>query len=79
MKFVVGFIGSDGTLGRTFLAIDDNEVRSALWQLHEENDDFFDEDNDWWESSCSLELVSGTYFVGGLETLDVLDTEEISK
>lgn len=77
MSYVVGFIGDDGCLGRTFLAADDEEIRSALWQLHEENGDFFDEDNEWWDGECVFDVDCGSYFVGGLETIK--DLEEISE
>lgn len=77
MSYVVGFIGDDGSLGRTFFAANDEQVRSALRELHEENGDFFEEDNEWWDNECVFDVDYGSYFVGGLETLE--DVEEVSK
>lgn len=70
MSYVVCFIGDDGSLSRIFFAANDEQVRSALRELHEENGDFFEEDNEWWDSECVFDVDYGIYFVGGLATLE---------
>lgn len=70
MSYVVGFIGDDGYLGRTFFATNNEEVLSALKILHEINKEEFVEE-DWIDNSdCTGKGEFGTYFVGGLENLE---------
>jgi hypothetical protein len=70
MDQVVGFMSSDGHLGRTFLCSGDVEVQAALKEL-------FDEQGapapplEYWDDHCSFERHGDIYFVGGLETVEI--------
>jgi hypothetical protein len=66
---VVGFIGNDGSLGRTFYCDDHRDAMKAMQVLMAEYDDM-SPDYEYWENATSLMLESGTYFYGGLELVD---------
>lgn len=81
MSYVVGFLGDDGTLGRTFKADNMYDALKALEELRDavgDNFDFFNlkEGEDiqtrlqtYFEDHCVLTTKSGRYFIGGLESL----------
>ena len=66
-EYVVGFVGSDGTLGRT-ISGEHSVALEAMEVLFDENDDIAPP-TEYWEDNCSFhsELEIGTYFFGGLE------------
>ena len=64
-EYVVGFVGSDGTLGRT-IAGEHSVVLTAMGVLFDENEDEAPE-SEYWEDNCSFTSAMGTYFFGGLE------------
>lgn len=72
MSYVVGFLGSDGHLGRTFHADNMDEALVALEALRSEQVDTFpfiadEEVQVYFEEHCVLTTELGSYFVGGLE------------
>ena len=80
MSYVVGFLGHDGSLGRTFKADNMHNALKALEELRDEtgdNFDFFDSKGEdtqtllqtYFEDHCVLTTESGRYFIGGLESL----------
>lgn len=72
MNYVVGFLGSDGHLGRTFFVKNMDEALVALAALLSEQQDTFpfsvdEEVQAYFEEHCVLNTELGSYFVGGLE------------
>ena len=64
-EYVVGFVGYDGTLGRT-IAGEYSVALEAMGVLFDENDDKAPPPEHW-EDNCSFTSSMGTYFFGGLE------------
>jgi hypothetical protein len=64
-EYVVGFVGSDGTLGRT-ISGEYNVAIEAMEVLFDENEDVAPPP-EYWEDNCSYRSDMGTYFFGGLE------------
>lgn len=65
---VVGFLGKDATLGRTFMVHDQEEVQNKLQELLEENEETKTIPENHFEDNCVFETDNGFYFVGGLES-----------
>ena len=64
-EYVVGFVGDDGTLGRT-ISGEHSVALEAMKVLFDENDDKAPPD-DYWDDYCAFTNGVGTYFFGGLE------------
>ena len=64
-EYVAGFIGSDGSLGRT-ISGEYSVALEAMKVLFDENDDKAPPPEHWVDN-CSFTSVMGTYFFGGLE------------
>ena len=65
---VVGFMGADGELGRTFAVNTDGEMQQALNNLFSEQG-HNPPPIEYWQDSCTYEVEGNIYFVGGLETI----------
>lgn len=67
--YVVGFVGDDATLGRTFLCADETEAKKAYTILVDEN-----KEKEWFWDFKRLNEYSvqgtfnGLYFMGQLES-----------
>jgi hypothetical protein len=75
MNYVVGFLGGEGHLGRTFHANNMDEAVVALRELFMEQKDTFpfvadEEVYVYFADRCVLKTELGFYFVGGLEKVD---------
>lgn len=65
MNYVVGFIGNDWTVGRTFFCRDDNEIQDAFKRLMEDNKET--ESEIIHNGTDGIRTKLGFYFCGGLE------------
>lgn len=65
MNYVVGFMGGDKTLGRTFVAVTYDQAKQSMYELMNENDEFFD--LDVFDDGCVHSTRLGDYFIGQLE------------
>ena len=66
-EYVAGFIGSDGSLGRT-ISGEYSVALEAMRVLFDENDDEATAPKpEYWEDNCAFTSDMGTYFFGGLE------------
>ena len=68
--YVVGFIGADKTLGRTFICHNQQEIDAALAQQRLELNIPTIPIGIYWDDECCWSFDLGVVFVGGLETLD---------
>ena len=64
-EYVVGFVGNDGTLGRT-ISGEHSVALEAMGVLFNENKDSAPQ-REYWEDNCAFTSPLGTYFFGGLE------------
>ena len=64
-EYVVGFVGSDGTLGRT-ISGEHSVALEAIKVLFDENDDIA-QPPEHWVDNCAFTSPMGVYFFGGLE------------
>ena len=64
-EYVVGFIGNDGSLGRT-ISGEHSVALEAMGLLFDENDDKAPKP-EYWDDNCSFTSPLGVYFFGGLE------------
>ena len=74
MQCVVGFMGRDWQVGRTFLCENKLEIQTALEILLEENQETKENARDIVQEIVAFDYTSsdgaaGTYFVGGLEKI----------
>lgn len=67
--YVVGFLGIDGELGRTFICNTTEEYENIVRQMIMDNDDKTYDNPDMWDDTCTYHTPMGTYFVGHLETV----------
>ena len=67
MNYVVGFLGRDKTLGRTFVAVTYEQAKRSMYELQDENDDIFD--IAVFDDRCVHSTNLGDYFIGQLEML----------
>ena len=65
--YVVGFLGSDDSLGRTYLCQDHAEAMRAMKLLAAEQSAVLPDDP-YWENNCTFVLDGDTFFYGSLET-----------
>ena len=69
---VVGFMGNDGSLGRTIVTYSNEDLKRAVYELTDENGDndiFYDVLSSL-EENCQARTDFGTYFHGELEELE---------
>ena len=65
-EYVVGFIGNDGSLGRT-ISGEHSVALEAMGLLFDETEDLIAPPPTYWDDHCSFTSAMGTYFFGGLE------------
>ena len=65
-EYVAGFIGNDGSLGRT-ISGEYSVALEAMRVLFDETEDLIAPPPTYWDDHCSYISDMGTYFFGGLE------------
>ena len=70
MTYVVGFLGNDGYLGRTFQCSTCDEADEALSIIFDANEDTDKPVDGYWPEGCTWNTECGTYFMGGLESVE---------
>ena len=69
MNYVVGFLGHDRTLGRTFFASTMEQAKECMNIILKENheDTLSNEELNGFHDNCTVTTDVGVYFIGGLE------------
>ena len=70
MNYVIGFLGNDGYLGRTFHCSTVDEADMAMSVIFGGNGDTDKPLDGYWLESSTWNTECGTYFMGGLESVE---------